>query len=58
MSPFFSPTRCFPPDNQDLIMIPTGALFPVTRELNLSEINQKDLKHQTYTNCFKDSPGT
>ena len=49
MSPFFSHTRCFPPDNLDPIMIPIGALFLVRLELNLSYINQNDLKHHTYT---------
>ena len=58
MPPFFSPTRCFPPDTQDPIMIPIGALFSVRLELNLSDTNQNGLKSQTYTNCFKGSPGT
>ena len=58
MSPFFSPTRCFPPDTLDLIMIPIGALFSVRLELNLSDTNQNGLKSQTYTNYFKGSPGT
>ena len=50
MSPFFSPTRYFPPHILEPSMIPTGALFSVSLELNLSDINQKVLKHQTYTN--------
>ena len=58
MSPFFSPTRCFPPDTLDPIVIPIGALFSVRNELNLSDTNQNGLKSQTYTNCFKGSPGT
>ena len=58
MSSFFSPTRSFPPDALDQIPIPIGSLFLVILELNLSDSNQNGLKHQTYTNCFKGSPGT
>ena len=58
MSPIFSPTRSFRPDPLVPIIIPIGALFLASLELNLSDTNQKGLKHQTYTNCFKGSPGT
>ena len=58
MSPFFSFTRYFPPDTLDPVMIPIVALFSVRLELDLSDTNQNCLKHQTYTNCFKVSPGT
>ena len=58
MTPFFSPTRSFPSDALVTIMIPIGVLFLVSLELTLSDTNQNGLKHQTYTNCFKGSPGT
>ena len=38
-------------------MIPIGVLFLVNFELTLSDTNQSGLKHQSYTNCFKGSPG-
>ena len=57
MSHFFSPTGSFPPDALVAIMIPIRALFLVSLELNLSDTNQNGLNHQTYTNCFKGSPG-
>ena len=58
VSLFFTPTRSFPPDALVPIMIPIGALFLISLELNLSDANQNGLKHQTNTDCFKGSPGT
>ena len=57
MSPIFSFTRSFPSDALVPIMIPIGALFLVSLELTWSDTNQNGLKHQTYTNYFKRSPG-
>ena len=58
MSPFFSPTGSFPQNALNPSMIPIGALFLVSYELNLSDTNQNCLKHQTYNNCFKGNSGT
>ena len=38
-------------------MIPIAVLFLVSLELTLSDTDQNGLKHQTYANCFKGSPG-
>ena len=56
-SHFFSVTRYFPPHNLDLILILIRPLPSVSDELNLDDINQSCLKHQTYANCSKSSSG-